>query len=56
VKILQTYHGKARLVTYIDVDLYQKLEEERKITNETQSGFIYGILDVVLRGQAEETI
>ena len=51
VKEMQTYNGKARLVTYIDLDLYKKLEAERQTTKESQSSFIYGILDVVLRGE-----
>ncbi len=46
---MQTYNGKARLTTYVDVDLYNRIEEERAKTNESQSGILYSILEAVFR-------
>jgi hypothetical protein len=40
---------KVSLTTYVDVDLYQKIESERKKTNESQSGIIYSVLEAVFR-------
>jgi hypothetical protein len=40
---------KVQLTTYIDEELYNRIEAERMKTNETQSGIIYSVLDAVFR-------
>lgn len=40
---------KVSLTTYIDEDLYNIIEAERRKTNETQSGIIYSVLEAVFR-------
>lgn len=46
---MRKYGDKVRISTYIDVDLYNRIEEERQKTNETQSGMIYSVLDACFR-------
>lgn len=43
------FGNKARVVAYVDVELYNLIEEQRKLTNETQSSFICGILEVACK-------
>jgi hypothetical protein len=46
---MQMFGNKARVVAYVDVDLFHLIEEQRKLTNESQSGFICGILEVACK-------
>jgi hypothetical protein len=38
---------KVQLTTYVDLELYNKIENERKKTRESQSGIIYSVLEAV---------
>lgn len=46
---------KITLTTYIDEDLYNKIEAERKKTGESQSGIVYSVLDAVFREPLPES-
>jgi hypothetical protein len=40
---------KVQLTTYVDEDLYNIIEAERRKTKESQSGIIYSVLEAVFR-------
>jgi hypothetical protein len=40
---------KVQLTTYIDEDLYNKIEAERMKTHESQSGMLYSILEAIFK-------
>jgi hypothetical protein len=41
--------SKVQLTTYIDLDLFKRIEAERTKTNESQSGIIASVLDACFR-------
>jgi hypothetical protein len=46
---MRKYGDKVLVSAYIDEDLYNRIEAERKQTQESQSGIIYSVLDAVFR-------
>jgi hypothetical protein len=47
VNILIKYGNKIVVSSYIDENLYKKIEAERAKTGESQSGIIYSVLEAV---------
>lgn len=48
-KTMRRYGDKILVCSYIDIDLYNRIEAERAQTKESQSGIIYSVLDAVFR-------
>jgi hypothetical protein len=46
---LRKYGDKIGISTYIDENLYNRIEAERAKTGESQSGIIYSVLEAVFR-------
>lgn len=51
-----TYGRKVKIATYITNEVYQKLEEERGKTGESQSGIIASILECFVEEASKENM
>lgn len=47
---MQKYCNKIRVAAYVTEEIFERIEEKRQKTKETQSGIIAGILDEFFAG------
>lgn len=52
---MRRYGDKVLICSYVDIDLFNRIEEERAKTKESQSGIVYSVLDAVFREPFPET-